>query len=389
VELNVNLGDGGVYICSDWRQPLGGEFLAKHFANSLVEILHAMPAKMDSPLWNLLSLGSTDRSIIWSWNKKVPSVVDECIHNLISKKALAQPNAEAVCSWDGIFSYLQVEQLSCHLACHLINLGLQTGDIVPLNFEKSRWTVIAILAVIKCGAAFALMDPKQPIQRRQTMASQVQAKFLLTSSHYSESSSRIAPDACMVVVSEETMKNRDSSTLAQVFPTVCPKSLMYVIFTSGTTGLPKGIMINHNTYTSGALERQKSVGYDGVSRVLDFTSYTFDVSIDSMLVTMISGGCVCIPSDEDRMSDLSGSIRRLRVNMANMTPSVARVLDADILPSLRSLGIGGEACSIADISNWGKQTRIVIGYGVSECTTACTVNSNAAGKPYVSIGRAC
>lgn len=388
MELQLKLGDGGIYIRPNWRRPQGGEFLAMHFTNSLVETLLTMPARMESPLLSTLSLSSTDCSLIWSWNNMVPPIIHECIHNLISAKALTQPTAEAVCSWDGTFSYLEVDQMSTYLAHYLISLGLQAGDIVPLNFEKSRWTVIAILAVMKCGAAFVLMDPKQPVQRRQTMASQVQAKFILTSSQYSESSSRIVPDAQIVGLCDELIRKPDPSTFTQPLPAVCPKSLMYIIFTSGTTGLPKGIMINHNTYTSGAVERQISVGYDGMSRVLDFTSYTFDVSIDSMLVTMLSGGCVCIPSDEDRMSDLSGSIRRLKVNMANMTPSVARVLDPDIFPSLRSLGIGGEACSIADISNWGKQTRIVIGYGVSECTTACTVNPSAAGKPYVSIGRA-
>ncbi|KAK2599049.1 hypothetical protein QQS21_005516 [Conoideocrella luteorostrata] len=388
VELQIQFGDNGVFMRQDWRSPLGGKFLANHLAQCLVDILQILPTHLDSPLERALSLSSTDRSVIWSWNRDVPPTVDDCIHNFISTKAMEQPEAEAVCSWDGSLSFLEVERFSTLLAHYLLSLGLQSGNIVPLNFEKSRWTVVAILAVMKSGAAFVLMDPKQPIQRRQTMASQVKATVIVTSRLYSESSSRIAPGAPVIALDQELVRNLNESTLTTQLPPVCPKSLMYIIFTSGTTGQPKGIMINHNTYMSGALERKKSVGYDSISRVLDFTSYTFDVSIDSMLVTLLSGGCVCVPSDEERMSDLSGSLRRLKVNMANMTPSVARVLDPDILPSLRSLGIGGEACSIADICEWGKQTRIVIGYGVSECTTACTVNSSAANKPYVSIGSA-
>ncbi|KAK2674556.1 hypothetical protein RAB80_009540 [Fusarium oxysporum f. sp. vasinfectum] len=81
-----------------------------------------------------------------------------------------------------------------------------------------------------------------------------------------------------------------------------------------------------------------------------------------------------------------GAIRRLRVNMVNITPSVARILDPDIIPSLNSLGIGGESCSAGDIAIWGQHTRIVVGYGPAECTIGCTVNPSAAGKPYVSIG---
>jgi acyl-CoA synthetase (AMP-forming)/AMP-acid ligase II len=72
--------------------------------------------------------------------------------------------------------------------------------------------------------------------------------------------------------------------------------------------------------------------------------------------------------------------------MINITPSVARILDPDIMPSLRSLGIGGEACSVRDVQLWSQYTRVVVGYGPSECTIGCTVNPNAAGKPYISIG---
>lgn len=162
---------------------------------------------------------------------------------------------------------------------------------------------------------------------------------------------------------------------------------MYIIFTSGSTGAPKGVMISHETYTSSAFPRAKAVGYTEISRVLDFASYAFDVSIDSMLLTLAKGGCLCIPSDDDRMNDINGAMRRMKVNYAGLTPSVARILDPDIISSLDSLGLGGEAVTARDVTRWGRHTRIVIGYGPSECTIGCTINGSAAtGRDYISIG---
>lgn len=78
--------------------------------------------------------------------------------------------------------------------------------------------------------------------------------------------------------------------------------------------------VSHRTYTSSAIPRAQAVGYSETFRVLDFASYAFDVSIDSMLLTLGNGGCLCIPSDEDRLNDINEVIRKLQVNYAGITP---------------------------------------------------------------------
>ncbi|KAK0645157.1 Nonribosomal peptide synthetase 4 [Lasiodiplodia hormozganensis] len=162
---------------------------------------------------------------------------------------------------------------------------------------------------------------------------------------------------------------------------------MYIIFTSGSTGTPKGVTISHRTYTSSAIPRAAAVGYTATWRVLDFASYAFDVSIDSMLLTTSHGGTLCIPSDADRLNDINGVMRSMAVNYAGITPSVARILEPEVIAALHGLGLGGEAASARDVNVWGRETRIIIGYGPCECTIGCTVNSDTAtGRDYVSIG---
>ncbi|KAI1474877.1 non-ribosomal peptide synthase [Daldinia eschscholtzii] len=333
------------------------------------------------------SLTSEQLEQIWSWNTPVPPTLEICMHELVEKQAKEDPDRSAVNSWDGAFTYQDVSSKSDQLAAHLLSVGVKIGSIVPLCFEKSRWTVVAVLAVMKSGATFALMDPSQPEGRLRTIVEQTGASTIITSKLQEDLGCRIAPSATRVTLSDEHFDSYDTSPS---LPSVPPSANLYIQFTSGSTGKPKGVIITHQNYSSGAIPRADIVGYRSHSRVLDFASYAFDVCIDCMLCTLSVGGCLCIPSDADRVNDLSGAIRKMNVNMAHMTPSVARVLDADIIPSLEVLGLGGEAISAGDASAWSRNTKVINAYGPSECTVGCAVNGDVGAeshKAHVSIGR--
>ncbi|KXJ89091.1 hypothetical protein Micbo1qcDRAFT_213440 [Microdochium bolleyi] len=324
---------------------------------------------------------------IWNWNTPVPENIATCMQDYISEQARKEPLRQAINSWDGDFTYHDVDHKSSLLASHLVSAGVQPGVNVPLLFEKSRWTSVAVLAVMKAGGTFALMDPSQPEGRLSTIVEQTGASIILTSELQAEFGTRIAPGAKHILVSEQRFDNYETTS---PLPTVPPSTNLYIQFTSGSTGKPKGVVITHENFTSGAIPRGDIVGYRPHSRVLDFASYAFDVCIDCMLCTLAVGGCLCIPSEAERINDLSGAIRRMNINLAAMTPSVARVLDADIIPSLEVLGLGGEAISAGDAAAWSRTTKVINAYGPSECTVGCAVNGDVGSestKTQVSIGR--
>ncbi|KAK0615529.1 Nonribosomal peptide synthetase 4 [Lasiodiplodia hormozganensis] len=363
----------------------------RHLESALTILTTLTTVPLSTPISSLLHPTPSDLTQIWHWNASLPPTIPAPIHTLITSRASTHPHTLAIDAWDGRWTYAEVDSLSTQLAKHLRALGLDAGAIAPLCFEKSRWTVIAVLAVMKTGAAFTLTDPSQPLARLQTIAETVGARYVLTSARHAGLGEAMAPGATAVPVCAETFEgdgDGENGLLSAELPAQVPLgALMYVIFTSGSTGKPKGVMLSHGAYGSGTLPRAAAVGYDEISRVLDFASYAFDVAIDSMLATLSHGGCLCIPSDAERLNDLSGFIRRAKVTMANLTPSVARILDADIVPGLRSLGVGGEAVTASDVAVWGKSTRVVNGYGPSEVGVGCTTNHSAAtGRPYVSIG---
>ena len=324
---------------------------------------------------------------IWEWNTPLPPMLEICMHDLVTEQAKKEPTRQAIQSWDGDFTYQDIDSKSNQLAAHLKSLGVEIGSNVPLCFENSRWTVVAVLAVMKAGGTFALMDPSQPEGRLRTIVEQTGANLIITSKLQEELGLAIANGATRVTVSNDFFIDKNSTHDLDAVP---PSTNLYIQFTSGSTGKPKGVVITHENYTSGAVPRADIVGYRSHSRVLDFASYAFDVCIDCMLCTLSVGGCLCIPSDEDRVNDLSGAIRKMNVNMAHMTPSVARVLDPDIVPSLEVLGLGGEAISAGDAAKWSSTTKVINAYGPSECTVGCAVNGDVGAestKPQVSIGR--
>ncbi|KAF9630673.1 putative nonribosomal peptide synthase protein [Lasiodiplodia theobromae] len=390
LKVAVTTQDGTSGLQATWRTLFMTSYLANRHLESALTILSTLTTTtiLSTPISSLLTPTPSDLTQIWHWNRHLPPTIPAPIHTLITSRASTHPHTLAIDAWDGRWTYAEVDSLSTQLAKHLRALGLGANCIVPLCFEKSRWTVIAVLAVMKTGAAFTLTDPSQPLARLQTIAETVDARYVLTSArHAGLGEAMAAAGAVVVPVCAETFEGENELLSAELPAQVPLDALMYVIFTSGSTGKPKGVMLSHGAYGSGTLPRAAAVGYDEISRVLDFASYAFDVAIDSMLATLSHGGCLCIPSDAERLNDLSGFIRRAKVTMANLTPSVARILDADIVPGLRSLGVGGEAVTASDVAVWGKSTRVVNGYGPSEVGVGCTTNHSAAtGRPYVSIG---
>ncbi|KAL8330539.1 hypothetical protein RB593_001516 [Gaeumannomyces tritici] len=348
-------------------------------------------AQQSSPktVWDLIGPSTEDLSQIWNWNAAVPPTINRCIHDLVSDQCVVAPDKVAVEAWDGTFTYREVDALSTILARQLrSSAGVHVGDIVVLVFEKSRWTTPALLGVLKAGAAFALTDPSQPEARLRSIVAQTRARAVVSSELQVGLATRISHDANkdnggkpakVLVASDATLLEHAGwgfGASAMFLPVVPPSSPMYVIFTSGSTGIPKGVVCSHANFVSGAFPRAQAVGYRSSSRVFEFASYAFDVSIDCMLCTLMVGGTVCVPSEAGRVDDLGAAILASGANMAHMTPSVARVLsDSErVMRALHVLGLGGEAVSAGDAAAWSRLTKVIIAYGPSECTVGCTIN---------------
>ncbi|KAJ6202525.1 nonribosomal peptide synthetase 1 [Bipolaris maydis] len=340
----------------------------------------------------LSNLSAQDLEKIWAINEKIlPAAVDRCVHELFAEQAKARPTAPALCAWDGEMTYDELDRLSSQLANHLIhNLEVKPEDIVPLCFEKSMWTIVAILAVLKAGGAFVPLDPDHPASRHEEIFKQTEAKLVLTSVQHA----MLWPDpARHVVPIGEAFVSQLSSTENMKEATVNPSNTAYIMFTSGSTGIPKGVVLEHRAVSTSCLSHGKAIGLKPDTRALQFATYTFDACIAEIITPLLHGSCICIPSEDDRQNALPEAINTMNVNWAQLTPTVARLLDPQKTPSLRTLVLGGERVNAVDWERWGDSVEQINAYGPTECAVWCTSYTNGAqgykpgiiGKPIASV----
>ncbi|RDH30162.1 hypothetical protein BDQ94DRAFT_173144 [Aspergillus welwitschiae] len=381
IVLGINQGTRSIEIDLEFSHSCLTSNQAKrileHLESNIAAILHNEPPALISP---------QDEQDIWSWNSTVPDMVNICVHDLISKIVFRQPDAPAVCSWDGDFTYAELDNFATRLANSLSKMGIGRGSIVPLCFEKSKWTPVAMLAVMKTGAASVTMDTSQPEERLQSIVAQVDAKLVISSTLKVKLAARLTTAPVLAIDKASMKAMADDTPLAAVDPA----NSIYIVFTSGSTGTPKGVIITHTNYSSAIKHQQSEHGFKPSSRVFDFASYAFDVSWSNFLHTLTIGACLCIPSDDDRKNDPAGAIDRLRCTHVDMTPSAASVLPASTLAKLDTLVLGGEKLSLEYAQRWSALTSVRNPYGPSECTPTSTIteiNSAEISKGKVSIGK--
>ncbi|KAJ5693237.1 acetyl-CoA synthetase-like protein [Penicillium macrosclerotiorum] len=338
------------------------------------------------PVETTPAASESELKAIWAWNATVPAVVQTCVHHIIAEQARLQPHAPAVSGWDGELDYEELDQISTRLAHHLVQLGAGPDDIIPLCFEKSKWMIVAILAVMKSGAVIAALDATQPVDRLQTIVKQLQPRWMIASSAQVEVATYLG--ISNVITLDESQIQQFPDFKDRDLPTVDPSSNLYVVFTSGSTGTPKGVMINHANFSSAIAYQHDALGINNTARVLDFASYAFDLAWGNIIHTLAAGGCLCIPSESERRGNITGAIRRLGVNHLQLTPSVARLIDPRDIPGLRLILLIGEPMTQADVAQWTPYSKLINSYGPAECTVAVTFQTILHGKAWdLSMGK--
>ncbi|KAK0704048.1 hypothetical protein B0T26DRAFT_658985, partial [Lasiosphaeria miniovina] len=330
-------------------------------------------------LSDMKSLTTQDRDEILGWNATPPRALSSTIPDLFTSKVDDLPEGPAIHAWDGDLTYIELDVYSSALAQDLIQLrGVGRGSRVLVGFEKSMWNVVAMLAVLKAGAVCVPLEVSHPIARNQTVAEAASATILLTSPASAHRFAPLAPSVQIVQVSADSISEtclKQGINAAAVEPeTVLPSDLAFIMFTSGSTGTPKAICLDHLCMATSIVAHGKAQHVDSTTRMLQFAAHVFDICYYEVFTTLLFGGCVCIPTDGDRINRLPNVINELGVNQAALTNTVAESLDPCLVPGLTRLSVGGEPISRELVHKWtaNPEMRLCQGYGPSECAICCT-----------------
>jgi amino acid adenylation domain-containing protein len=308
----------------------------------------------------------TDSSLhqVMDWNTELTSPIRRCVHEVIHDQALTRPRTtKAVEGWDGTFTYQEFDKLTDQLATHLQTIGVTTETFVPILFEKSSWAIVSMIAIMKAGGAYVPLDPKHPQTRLQELIGDVGAQVVLCSRTFHAKACEVA--STPVIVDARAVRKLGVPSGAKPKSTVTPDNAAYCLFTSGTTGKPKGTIIPHQAFCTSAAAFTRRMNINATSRTFQFASYTFDASCIEILSALTVGATVCVPTEDDRMNNPAGAIRKLKVNWSLLTPSVLGTIEPERVPGLKTLVSGGEALPGPILKKWGNSTCFINGKSIS------------------------
>ncbi|KAL7940158.1 putative non-ribosomal peptide synthase [Trichoderma barbatum] len=356
------------------------------FSRILGEIL----MNSTSPLKDLNLLPPDDLVEINCWNVNQLENYKSCIHQAVADRAAISPDNQAICGWDGNLTYRELDTLSSQLAWKLRKLGVETGSIVAFLFPKSKWTIVTLLAIFKAGGAAVAFSSEYPLERMRHIAELSTIKLLLVGKEL-EAMFEL-PGVRKFTVDDPvllSLKDNSSEAARFSFPEMNPSDAAYIQFTSGSTGQPKGIVIEHSSFLANALAHLDAIQLNENSRTLQFAAHTFDAFLTEVVMTLLAGGCICIPSEEARVNDLTSVINELSVNWMGITPTLARVLNPTDVPGLKTVCLWGEMAPRELISTWADSVELINCYGPSENSVGATTHSFSSGSRNPScIGRA-
>ncbi|MFI9502945.1 amino acid adenylation domain-containing protein [Nocardia sp. NPDC052566] len=348
--------------------------IARHFT----ALLAAVVEYPDTPLPELDFLESAERARAAAL--ALPSTdgvaVRECLHDLFAARAALTPDAIALTDADRELGYAELATAADLLARRLHAHGIGRGAFVGIHLERSADVVVAILAVLRTGAAYVPLDPMYPAERIDFMVADSGAPLIITQSSLAAG---LSASAELLLIDEP-----GPAPAPVVWAAAEPGDACYLIYTSGSTGVPKGVLIEHanvvRLFTSTA--RLFDFGRDDVWTM--FHSYSFDFAVWEMWGALLHGGrLVVVPGEIGRSTEeFANLLVRERVTVLNQTPSAfAQLLrvtaDRPAADSaVRWVIFGGEALDLASLAPWfdrhGDSARLVNMYGITETTVHVT-----------------
>ncbi|KAK7911863.1 hypothetical protein PG985_014344 [Apiospora marii] len=345
--------------------------IVKQFSFALDQIC----SKMHAPATQLIKTvlpGEEDMGEIMGWNGTLPESSERCIHQVVDLRAKETPQAQAVCAWDGDFSYDELVQTSDRLAAHLQGLGVSAEAKVAICIEKSKWHVVAMLSVLKAGGAYANLNPAYPASMLQHVLDELEATTIICSPEYASLFTTFTT-ANLIVLEQDFIGRLPPAS--PITSAVGPKNTAMTVFTSGSTGKPKGVVIEHGQFASMEHAQSPQLGIEPSSRMLQFAAHWFDISNFDAFNALMRGACVCIPSEAERLDDLAAAVNKYKVNWATMVPTAAVALHPDEVPGLKVLSLGGEAIRPDLHARWSSRVRLISSYGPAECSVLTTLGN--------------
>jgi amino acid adenylation domain-containing protein len=385
VECLDTLGIVAVYR-TDLFEPATIARLLIHFQT----LLEGIVADPDCRLSDLPLLTAAERhQLLVEWNQtQTEYPQDWCIHHWFEAQVKHTPDAVAVVFANQQLTYCQLNDRCNQLAHYLQQIGVVPGLRIGVCLERSIDLLVAVLGILKAGAAYVPLDPSYPAERLQFMLEDAQVSILVahevTQRLVAQFTACPATQVCLTqdwqIITQCSSDNPISSVTAD--------RLAYVIYTSGSTGQPKGVLVPHRGVSNLAQAQRQIFNVQPADRVLQFASFSFDASVFEMMLAFGAGASLYLAGSQSLLgADLIRLLQDHKISYVTLPPALLNALPDAALPDLQTVIAAGEACSSELVDRWARHRRFFNAYGLTETSVWATVGQLHPGDS-VSIGRA-
>lgn len=284
-------------------------------------LLHEIADHSQSLITHLSLLSSAEHyQLLVEWNNTTTDYdLSRCLHERVEAQVEKTPDAIAVTFLEQSLTYRELNHRANQLAHYLQTVGVQPEVLVGICAERSLEMLIGLLGILKAGGAYVPLDPDYPLERLAYMLKDSQVPVLLTQQHLVD---RLPTHQAHLVCLDVDWEKIAQHSSTNLHSKVAPYNLAYVIYTSGSTGKPKGVMNTHRGICNRLLWMQEAYQLTETDRVLQKTSFSFDVSVWEFFWTLITGTHLVIaqPKGHRDSSYLAKTIAQEQITTLHLYP---------------------------------------------------------------------
>lgn len=368
------------------------EGLATSMLESFGSILADILCDPQGPVSSTEACSLRDRHLIHDHTRDMEPGHCELVHDVIGQFFRTTPGRMAICSAsEGDMTYGELDDLSSRLAHYLVSLGgVGPEQYVFSCFHKSTWANVARLAIMRSGSAYVSINAKSPPAYLSDVVKRTRARIMLTMPEFEgEFSGYVQHTVPLSRAFLEALPRHESPPVTDVRP----DNACLVLFTSGSTGEPKGIVQTHQAYATSIADYARRLRLGPHTRFFQADDYHYDISNIEFFAPLSVGGSCIVPQSHvvHNIPDMVANIRALKPNIAFFTPTMlVRLTDTDALSSLDIICVGGELVPSDVVARWNskhKTTRLVNQYGMGEVAVACTLNQTLRSEESMNVGQ--
>jgi amino acid adenylation domain-containing protein len=263
---------------------------ARAMLSHFCRLLQVVAAEPEILMGEHDSLTTDERERQLGWNSVTQKSITshpECVHQIISAQVARSPDAVAVEAGDTTLTYRQLDDRSADIASRLVDAGAGAGSVVAVLLDRTPGLIATLLGILKSGAAFLPLDPRQPAARNSFSVNDAGASMIVTD--------RPLPDGWEADAAT-VVDIRESWSQSACHVAVSPSDLAYVIYTSGSTGRPKGVLVEHRSVANLMGTMFPDMGVAAIDTVLSVASISFDVALGDIFCALACGARLVLAS---------------------------------------------------------------------------------------------